>query len=222
MAFSPVSISCLHSSPVSRQFQDIKYNIQFKQQFSDPSRFYFTVLVMFLGKASEIVGYIFNSTKAVELRRPTARLQGLLGLLALFLSIFGIHLTSSMAFNIANFFQICSTLAAFEELDGGFEPTRNGEICWINNNTSFVVDDGFVVTMLGSLYSCCHFSTCLACEPQTYFRSSLLSLRLKLEPKKPDSLAGVYVTSLGKCGPRFAGSVKNVLGSAHKLKKIEI
>ena len=71
-------------------------------------------------------------------------------------------------------------------------------------------------------FSCCHFSTCVACEPQTYFRSSLLSLRLKLEPKKPDALAGVYVTSLGKCVPRFAGCVKNVLGSDHKLKKIEI
>ena len=86
-----------------------------------------------------------------------------------------------------------------------------------------MVDDGFVVTMLGSLLdSCCHFSTCLACEPQTYFRSSLLSLRLKLESKKPDDLAGVYVTFLGKCVPRFAGCVKNVLGSDHKLKKVGI
>ena len=40
--------------------------------------------------------------------------------------------------------------------------------------------------------------------------------------EKPDALAGVYITSLGKCVPRFAGCVKNVLGSDHKLKKIEI
>ena len=150
------------------------------------------------------------------------RLQGLLGLLALFLSIFGIHLTSSIAYNIANFFQICSTLAGFEELDGGLEPIQKRRNLLNNNNTSFVVDEGFVVTMLGSLYSCYHFSTCLACEPQTYFRSSLLSLRLKLESKKPDDLAGVYVTFLGKCVPRFAGCVKNVLGSDHKLKKVGI
>ena len=52
------------------------------------------------------------------------RLQGLLGLPALFLSIFGKRLTSSIAFNIANFFQICSTLGGFEELDGGFEPIQ--------------------------------------------------------------------------------------------------
>ena len=51
-------------------------------------------------------------------------LQGLLGLPALFLSIFGKHLTSSIAFNIANFFQICSTLGGLEELDGGFEPIQ--------------------------------------------------------------------------------------------------
>lgn len=68
------------------------------------------------------------------------RLQGLFVLLALFLSIFGIHLTSSIAFNIANFFQICSTLAGFEELDGGFEPILKRRNLLNNNNTSFMVD----------------------------------------------------------------------------------
>ena len=106
----------------------MKYNIQFKQQFSDPSRFYFTVLVMFLGKASEIVGYIFSSTKTVELRRPTSSSGA-----SRFAGSFSVDIWYTFdvidAYNIANFFQICSTLAAFEELDGGFEPTRNGEIC---------------------------------------------------------------------------------------------
>ena len=32
----------------------------------------------------------------------------------------------------------------------------------------------------------------LACEPQTYFRSSLLSL-VKPKPKKPDALAGYFI-----------------------------
>ena len=41
----------------------------------------------------------------------------------------------------------------------------------------------------------------LACEPQTYFRSSLLSL-VKLKPKKPDALAGYFIPNrqLYRCG----------------------
>lgn len=107
--------------------QDIKssrYSVQ-TAVHSGPSRFSFTVLVMFLGKTSEMFGYIFSSTKTVELGRPNfLKLQGLLGLLALFPSIFGIQLTSLIAFNIANFFQLCSTLVGYDELDGGFEPMQ--------------------------------------------------------------------------------------------------
>lgn len=83
---------------------------------------------MFLGKASEIVGYIFSSTKTVELRRPTSSSGA-----SRFAGSFSVDIWYTFdvidAYNIANFFQICSTLAAFEELDGRFEPTRNGEIC---------------------------------------------------------------------------------------------
>ena len=41
----------------------------------------------------------------------------------------------------------------------------------------------------------------LACEPQTYYRSSLLSL-LKLKPKKPDALTGYFIPNrqLYRCG----------------------
>ena len=50
--------------------------------------------------------------------------------------------------------------------------------------------------------------------------ASLPAVETRIE--KPDDLAGVYVTFLGKCVPRFAGCVKNVLGSDHKLKKVGI
>ena len=41
----------------------------------------------------------------------------------------------------------------------------------------------------------------LACEPPTYFGSSLLSL-VKLKPKKPDALAGDFIPNrqLYRCG----------------------
>ena len=35
---------------------------------------------------------------------------------------------------IANVFQIWSTVAGYEELAVGFEPIRNGDVCWMNNN----------------------------------------------------------------------------------------
>ena len=35
--------------------------------------------------------------------------------------------------DLVNVFQICSTLAGFQELAAGFEPRRNWEIFWIHN-----------------------------------------------------------------------------------------
>ena len=39
----------------------------------------------------------------------------------------------SIRWYIARIFQICSAQAGYEELAGGLEPIRNGEIFWMNN-----------------------------------------------------------------------------------------
>ena len=63
--------------------------------------------------------FFFSSAK-------TAQLPSLL--LSLFLSI-SVQLPSIVSVNI---FQILSTLAAYEELPGGFKPTKSAEIFWTN------------------------------------------------------------------------------------------
>ena len=63
--------------------------------------------------------FFFSSAK-------TAQLPSLL--LSLFLSI-SVQLPSIVSVNI---FQILSTLAGYEELPGGFKPTKSAEIFWTN------------------------------------------------------------------------------------------
>ena len=41
--------------------------------------------------------------------------------------------------------EIRSSLAAYEEITGGFEPNRNEEILWINNETDIYWDVQYVV-----------------------------------------------------------------------------